>query len=76
MKIQVTQLANEVCGIEEDRTEVYDFSNNNADNRWACMRDGGVHMWVPIELVTLYKSKGLKSGAIITSGRNWQLLED
>ena len=57
MKIKVTDL-------ETKKTTIYDYSNNNWAGRYACMKNGLVHMWTPPKL----------SSVIITSGRKWELI--
>ena len=59
MKIKVTD-------IEKNTTETYDYSNNNWARRYACMKNGLVHMWTPPKLVV-----GL---GLTTSGRKWELI--
>jgi hypothetical protein len=61
MKIKVTDL-------ETNQIEIYNYSNNNWLGRYACIKNGVVHMWAPKNLV-----KGL---ALITSGRRWELYEN
>ena len=62
-RVKVTELANgEVC--------VYDYSNVNWANRWACMLNGNVVMWTPSELRYPHTT------AVITSGRRWELVND
>jgi hypothetical protein len=55
-----------VIDMETKEETVYDYSNHNWLNRYACMRGGLVHMWAPREVQ--------RGGYVITSGRKWMLL--
>lgn len=57
----------EVTDLDTGKVTEYDYSRSNWANRWACMRDGGVHMWAPHQL--------RQSPNLITSGRRWRVIK-
>ena len=62
----------EVTNCETQEKTIYDYSKNNWALRWACMKDGLVHMWAPNELRGV---NGLKNNPnVLTSGRIWRVL--
>lgn len=53
----------EVTDLTTGEKTVYDYSNNNWRNQYACMKNGAVHMWAPTELKNI--------PCVITSGRKY-----
>lgn len=53
---------------ERETSDVYDLSQSNWAGRWACMRDGLVHMWA------LEALPNVPGSAVRTSGRIWRVL--